>query len=103
MTMGRSPPAPRARPSGAAFRCVLWLSWRVMRRKRNRSPVLAAVLLVLTLVLAVRSLWVSDVVRWRSVDVTDDRSLIQTTFGLRTARLGLGFFYDQAIVSMRNA
>ncbi|HEV2295749.1 MAG TPA: hypothetical protein VGR35_18015 [Tepidisphaeraceae bacterium] len=73
-----------------------------MSHKRNRSPALAILLLVATLALAVRSLWVSDFLRWQSIDDSDHRSLVQTTWGLRTARLGLAFVYDQAIVSMRN-
>ncbi|MDQ3441015.1 MAG: hypothetical protein M3478_11775, partial [Planctomycetota bacterium] len=58
--------------------------------------------LVITLILAARSVWVSDIVRWRSIDATDHRSLVRTTFGLRSARLGLGFVYDQTIVSTHN-
>ena len=72
-----------------------------MGRKRKRSPALAMLLLVITLTLAVRSLWVGDFVRWQSVDDSDHRSLIRTTFGLRTALLGLGFAYEQKIFLTR--
>jgi len=72
-----------------------------MGRKRKRSPALAILLLVITLILAVRSLWVGDFLRWQSVDDSDHRSLIRTSYGLRTALLGLGFAYEQKIFLTR--
>lgn len=71
-----------------------------MRRKPKQWPVLAGALLALTLIMAGRSLWVSDVLRWRSLDATDARFVIQSTLTLRTARLGLQLEYDQALAPM---
>lgn len=73
-----------------------------MPSRRKRRPVLAGVLLIAALVLAVRSIRIADVLRWQSVD-DQGQSVIKTSFGLRTARLGLGIFYDEAIVSTRDA
>src|SRR5438552_2158656 len=71
-------------------------------RKRRRSPLLASVLLVLALVLMTRSLWLSDALAWQSIRQQSE-SIIQTSLGLRTSHLGIGLFYDESLISARNA
>src|SRR5437867_146096 len=71
-------------------------------RKRRRSPILASALLLLALVLMVRSTWLSDSLAWQSIRQQNE-SIIQTSQGIRTAHLGIGLFYDEALISARNA
>ncbi|HEY7087194.1 MAG TPA: lipocalin family protein [Tepidisphaeraceae bacterium] len=72
-----------------------------MARKGRRLPVVSTILLLVTLFLMIRSIWVEDTLGWRSTE--DQRSsAIATTWGASTAQLGLTLFYDQKLTPARN-